>query len=140
MMKGSGRQGRIELSIGDQPFAVINDRAFDFEIDGIAYRVKRTGLFATKYQLLQKQELVIVAEQVPFLSRFQISHAGKQWLLKADGLSAKRYDLFRETENVGRIAPAGWNLYKDITIDLPDELSRPAQVFLLWLIARHWPD
>jgi hypothetical protein len=136
MMKGTGRQGRIELSIGDQPFAVINDRAFDFEIGGIAYRVKRTGLFAPKYQLLQKQELVIVAEQVPFLSRFKISHAGKQWLLKADGLSAKRYDLFRGTEKVGHIA----DLYKDITIELPDELSWPAQVFLLWPIARHWPD
>jgi hypothetical protein len=140
MMKGTGRQGRIELSIDDQPFAVINDRAFDFEIGGVAYRVKRTGLLAAKYQLLHHQELVIVAEQVPLLSRFKISHARKQWLLKADGLSAKRYDLFHETEKVGRIAPAGWNLYKDITIDLPDELSRPAQVFLLWLIARHWPD
>jgi hypothetical protein len=140
MMKATGRQGRIELSIGDQNFAVINDRAFDFEIGQVAYRVKRTGLLAAKYQLLHDQEPVITAEQVPFLSRFKIGHAGKQWLLKADGLSAQRYDLFRETEKVGRIAPAGRDLYKDIAIDLPDELSRPAQVFLLWLIARHWPD
>jgi|HubBroStandDraft_2_1064218.scaffolds.fasta_scaffold1367275_1 hypothetical protein len=140
MMKGTGRQGKIELSIGDQRFAVINDRSFEFEIGGVAYRVKRTGVFAAKYWLLHDQELVIVAQQVPLRSRFKIGHAGKQWLLKADGLSAKRYDLFRETERVGRIAPARWNLYKDITIDLPDELSQPAQVFLLWLIVRHWPD
>jgi hypothetical protein len=140
MMKGTGRCGKIELSIGDQPFAVISDRALDFEIGGATYTVKRTGLLNRKYRLSHGQDLIVLAEMQPFLFSFRITHAGAHWLLKTDGLTAVRYELFHDAEMVGCIAPTYWfDPYRDITIDLPDALSPPVQVFLLWLVARHWP-
>jgi hypothetical protein len=139
MMKGTGRPRRIELSIGGQPFAVISGRAYDFTIGGTAYTVKRTSFFASKYQLLQGQDLIVMAEMQLFLSRFRITHAGRQWFLKTN-LSGERCGLFDDTEMVGCIAPTVWpDPYEDIMIDLPDALSPPAQVFLLWLATRSWP-
>lgn len=141
MMNGTGRRGRIELSIDDQPFAVIDDRTVDFEIGGAEYRVRRYGLFGWKYHLLHGDDLIIVAEMQPLLFRFRITHAGRQWLLKPDYISGLRYDLFHDTEKVGRIAFIDWlDPYKDIKVDLPDALSPPAQVFLVWLVARHLPN
>jgi hypothetical protein len=140
MMTGTGKPGRIEIGIDGRPIAVINDRKFGFELGEVGYKVTRSGLFARKYQLFRDEELVIVAEQTPLLARYTISHAGKMWMLKAEGFTEKRFALFRDTEKVGRVAPTGLQLYKNIVIELPDELSRPAQVFLVWLVLWNWRD
>src|ERR1700722_17372820 len=140
MMTGTGKPGRVELSIDDRSIAVINDRKFGFELGEVGYKVTRCGLFARKYQLFLDEDLVIVAEQIPFLARYTIGHAGKQLMLKAEGFSGKRFALFRDTEKVGRVAPTGLQLYKNIVAEMPDELSLPAQVFLVWLVLWNWQD
>lgn len=138
MMTGSGKPGHIELSVDGKPVGVISDRSFDFALDGVGYTVKRTGLVAVTYRLLRDQEVVATAEQVPLLNRYRIDHAGRQWMLRAEGLRAKRYNLFQGDEKVGRITPTDWRLYRNIEIELPDALSRPAQIFLVWLAAWSW--
>ena len=140
MMTGTGKSGRVELRTDDRPIAVINDRKLGFELAEVGYKVTRSGLFATKYQLFLDEELVIVAAQTPLLARYTIGHAGELWMLKAEGFSEKRFVLFRDAEKVGRIAPTGLQLYKNIVIELPDELSLPAQVFLVWLVLWNWQD
>jgi hypothetical protein len=140
MMTGNGKPGRVELSVDDRVIAVIDDRKFDIDLGAIGYKVKRSGVLAPKYELVREDEVLIAAEQVPLLTRYRISCAGKLWMLRAAGLTSTTFNLFSDAEKVGRIAPAGLRIYKNIIIDLPDELSRPAQVFLVWLVLWNWSN
>jgi hypothetical protein len=139
-MMGSGKPGHVELGVDDRVIAVIDNRRLHFELGGVGYKVKRSGVLAPKYELLREDEVLIAAEQVPLLTRYRIFYSGKLWMLRASGLTSKTFKLFSGDEQIGRVAPAGLLIYKSIIIDLPDELSLPAQVFLVWLVLWNWSD
>lgn len=141
-MTGNGGPGRVELCSNDRLIVVLKEYKYGFELDAVPYRVKRTGFFAASYRLLRNQDdLVLTSKQAPFLARYTVSHADGQWIFKTVSIGQSLFILLRGAAKVGHIAPGRWlSFYKKIDIDLPDELSLPAQVFLVWLALRSWRE
>jgi hypothetical protein len=68
-------------------------------------------------------------------------HEGKEWTFKAVGILAQKFGLFQGDAQIGTISSGPvTNRLKDITVDLPDELPREVQLFLLLLLVRKWSD
>jgi hypothetical protein len=140
-MTGNGGPRRFELAAGVRSIVVLNANKFGFELDGVVYTITRTGLFAPNYHLVCDQELMLTAEQRPLFAQYAIAHAGGQWIFKTISLGQTMFILQRGADRVGLISPGGWwSFYKNIAIDISDEMSLPAQVFLVWLALRHWQE
>jgi hypothetical protein len=69
-----------------------------------------------------------------------VVHDGQEWTFKAVGLLALKFGLFQGNTQVGTIATRWVNRLKDISVDLPEEMPREVQVFLLLLLVRKWSD
>jgi hypothetical protein len=141
MIKATGSISALQLSIDGTPIAVLDHARLGFTLNGEAYTIRRAGVFAPLYELLRDGVALVSARQVPFVNRYTVSSAGREWRLKAEEMLARRFGLFDGDARVGSITPSSrFNYTRDIRIDLPDELPLEAQVFLMWLLLWNWGD
>jgi hypothetical protein len=141
MIKATGSTSALRLSVDGTPIAVLDHRELGFTLNGQTYTVRRAGVFGPVYELLRANEPLISARQAPFVNRYAVTSAGRVWRLEAEEMLAKRFGLFDGDTRVGGITPSSrFNYTKDVTIDLPDQLSLEAQVFLIWLVLWKWGD
>jgi hypothetical protein len=141
MIKATGSISALQLSIDGTPIAVLDHARLGFTLNGEAYTIRRAGVFAPLYELLRDGVALVSARQVPFVNRYTVSSAGREWRLKAEEMLARRFGLFDGDARVGGITPSSrFNYTRDIRVDLPDELPLEAQVFLMWLLLWNWGD
>jgi hypothetical protein len=141
MIKATGSISALQLSIDGTPIAVLDHATLGFTLNGEAYTIRRAGVFAPLHELLRDGVALVSARQVPFVNRYTVSSAGREWRLKAEEMLARRFGLFDGDARVGGITPSSrFNYTRDIRIDLPDELPLEAQVFLMWLLLWNWGD
>jgi hypothetical protein len=141
MIKATGSLRALQLTVDGTPLTVLDHTKTGFTLNGQSYTVRRTGVFGPLYTLLRDNEPLATARQAPFVNRYTVSSAGREWTLKAEELLAKRFGLFDGATRVGGITPSSrLHFTRDITIDLPAELPQEAQVFLVWLLLWKWGD
>jgi hypothetical protein len=140
MMKASGSDSALEVTLDGKTVAVLNHADLGFTVDGQAYTVKRSNFFGLLYELQQDGVTLLSAEQSPFLLRFTITLGDRVWTLRMFSFTnEKRFGLFDGETQVGSIISSSRIHYtRDITIDLPDALPLAGQVFLMWLLLWKW--
>ena|SRR5580700_5738525 len=121
--------------------ALLRSNELSFTLGERAFTIKNQGSLDPSYDLWLGNDLMVSAKPVPLLKRYTVTYSGNQWTLKAMGLLEKKYGLYRNGEQVGRVLPTHpfLNPYKDVLIDLPDELPLEAKIFLMWMILRILP-
>ncbi len=141
MIKATGSVSALQLSIDGTPIAVLDHARLGFTLNGRTYTIRRAGVFAPLYELLRDNVALVSARQVPFVNRYTVTSAGREWRLKAEEILARRFGLFDGDARVGGITPSSrFNFTQDVSIDLPDELPLEARVFLMWLLLWKWGD
>jgi hypothetical protein len=139
MLKATGSESALELSLDGKPVAVLNHAKLGFSLDGQAYTVQRSGFFGPLYELQQDGRTLLSAKAAAFTFRYTVSLGDRAWTLRTVDFSEKRFGLFDGVTQVGRISPASTIHYtSDITIDLPEALPLAGQVFLMWLLLWKW--
>ena len=141
MIKASAGAGGLQLTLAGTPIAVLASRKLAFALNGQEYTVRRKGAFAPRYELCCGDDLRASIQQALFVNRYEVTCAGRQWTLKAEEITARKFGLYHGTTRVGGIAPASkLHFLRDITIDLPPELPLEAQVFAMWVLYWKWDD
>ena len=141
MIKGTGIGRELHRSIDGTPIGVLHEAKLEFALNGQTYTVRRRGLFSLDYELLRDTAILASIRQTPFMSRYTVTSAGREWKLKAEQMIGKRHGLFNGDARVGGITPtSGIHYMRNITIDLPEELPLETQAFLMWLLLWKWDD
>ena len=141
MIKATGKVRTLELSRDGTPIAVLDQAKLGFTLHGQTYTVRRKGVLSPVYELVRDDETLVSIRQAPFVNRYTVTTANREWTFKAEEILAKRFGLFDGDARVGSITPSSrLNYTRDITIDLPDALPLEAQVFLMWLLLWKWGD
>ena len=139
MMKATGTDSALEVSLDGKPVAVLNHAKLGFSLEGVAYTVRRSGFLGPLYELQQDGVTLLSAKAGSFTLSFTVSLGDRTWTLKGIGMFERRFGLFEGATQVGRIWPADKVRYTtEITIDLPEALPLAGQVFLLWLLLWKW--
>jgi hypothetical protein len=138
MLKVSGKRGALAITDEGRPVTTLREMHFSLAIGEQTYKIKREGLFSPTYELWRESDLVVSAQQAPFVNRFAVKYGDKVWTLKAVGLTAKKFALLRDETQVGAISPTSYNPYRETIVDLPSEMPVEARVFLVWIVARRW--
>ena len=138
MMKATGSESALELSLDGKPVVVLNHAKLGFSLGGQAYTVRRSGFVGPLYELQQDGVTLFSAKQAAFVLRYTVTLGDRAWTLKALGLSAMNYGLFDGAAQVGRISPRNIFRHTEATIDLPEALPLLGQVFLVWLANWNW--
>ena len=109
-------------------------------VQGQPYRVYRDGFLGVRGAFILESAGVIVAraEKPSALRRcFHIEYAGRQYTLRATSAFRRAFHLLDGTNVIGSLTPEGIFTYRT-TVDLPDELPLPVQVFMIWLTVILW--
>jgi hypothetical protein len=139
MMKATGSESALELSLVGKLVAVLDHAKLGFSLDGQVYTVRRSGFLGPLYELQQDGLTLLSARQAAFANRYTVSLGDRVWILKALEITATRFGLFDGVTQVGGVSPASRSRYtSDITIDLPEVLPLAGQVFLMWLLLWKW--
>lgn len=103
------------------------------KVSGLHYAAYREGVIGGAFILaLDTATQVARAERTSWLSRsFTIRHAEKAYRLKADWFGPS-FVLLDDRQEVGSLVTHGMFTRKT-TVSLPDELSLPVQMFVIWL-------
>lgn len=72
-----------------------------------------------------------------FSSAFQLTCPGHSYALKKESLFCRTFVLMEDDRQVGIIKPEGVFTRK-ADVSLPDEMPRPVQIFVLWLVLVLW--
>jgi len=132
MMKATGSESALELSLDGKPLVMLNHAKLGFSIDGQAYTVRRSGFLGPLYELQRDGLTLLSAKQAALTNRYTVSLGDRAWVLKAVEITNTRFGLFDGATQVGGISPASRIRYtSDITIDLPEVLPLAGQVFLM---------
>ena len=127
------------VSIDGTTIAVLDDNKLGFTLKGRSYLIRRTGFPAPVFALLRDGELLASIQDTPFVARYTLTCAGREWTLKSERWTRKSFGLFDGDVRVGGITPANTIHYaRDIAIDLPEDVPLEAQVFLMWLLLWKW--
>jgi hypothetical protein len=126
---------RGETAIADIDMSMWRERA-ELTIDGQVYSVYRESMLEGTF-VLRSGDLVLVRAQKGFTRTFDIDVAGRHMELKALSFWTREFGLFENNALIGRIGPRSW-LGRKATIELPESVSLPVQVFLFWLVLILW--
>ena len=130
--KGFGKDVQFEVTASGAPIGTINDTRRWFELDNQRYQIFRSGFLSPKKELKRGDTLIATASQKMFRNSYIVLFGGKERTFKATVLVATTFGLFENETQVGTVT-SGSHLkrFKDLTADLPDELPREIQMFLL---------
>jgi hypothetical protein len=130
--KGFGKDKQFEVTASGAPMGTINDTRRWFELDNQRYQIVFSGFVSPKKELKRGDTLIATASQKMFRNIYTMAFGSAEWTFKATVLAATTFGLFENEAQVGTVtAGPRLNRFKDITADLPDELPREIQMFLL---------
>jgi len=139
--KGFGAPRLFEVTENGSPIATLDSTSLSLEVPGAQYTVERHGAVGPEYKLKEGETTLATAKQAPMFNRYTVTCDGTEWDFKAIGITAQKFGLYQGEEQFGTISAGGYfSRLKDITIDLPDELPRPVQLFLLLNLVWKWTD
>ena len=79
--------------------------------------------------------------RAPFVNRYTMMLDGREWVLKAEGISAQKFGLYDGETKVGGILAGGhFSRFKGITAEFPEEIPMTIQLFLLLVVIWKWGD
>jgi hypothetical protein len=129
---GFGKDSRFEVTASGSVIATINETKSTFEMEGRCFSIARSGVIGPTLHLKSGDQLIATLTGKPFVNTYILAFAGREWTFKATTLTARKFGLFENERQTGTFSPGsffGGN--KDITADLPDDLPREVQLFLL---------
>src|SRR5579863_8947543 len=94
MMKATGSDSALELSLDGKPVAVLNHARLGFSLDGQAYTIRRSGFFGPLYELQQDGLTLLSVKAAAFTYRFTVSLGDRAWTMKSLEFNEKRFGLF----------------------------------------------
>ena len=128
--RGFGKDVRYEVT--GSATAVINQSKSTIELDGRILTIARTGILGPTLHLKSGDQLVATLTGKAFVNTYTLDLGGRQWIFKATNLTARKFGLFENEKQTGTFSSGSFfSGNKDISADLPDELPREAQLFLL---------
>jgi hypothetical protein len=108
-------------------------------VDGATYAVVREGLVSSDFRLSTADGATVASATKPSIlrRRFEVVHRGRTWTLEPRSAWGRAMTLLTNGRPVGDITPGGiWT--RRATATLPEELSLPVQVFVVWLAVLLW--
>ncbi len=107
-------------------------------VEGQQHRVARQG-FVGSFVLEGSGGILARADKVgAFKREFSLTFGnGEEHVLKQLRWWRREFGLFRGETQVGSIAAASW-FGRRAVVDLPEDLPRPAQAFVGWLVLVMW--
>jgi hypothetical protein len=109
-----------------------------FRWDGRFYRMDREALLLGDFFLMNGDVVVAKADKPSALfRRFDITAAGREMTLVAESPLTRRFRLTENGRTIGTIRP-NHAFTRKCTIDLPDDIETPVQVFIFWLVVLMW--
>lgn len=130
--KGFGKDVRFEVTFSDAPVGVINTTRRWFETDNQRYQIVRSGFLSARQELKRDGTLIATAGQQMFRNHDTLSFGGREWTFKATKLLATAFGLFDHETQVGAVtSDSTLHRLECLRADLPDELPREIQMFLL---------
>ncbi len=110
----------------------------EFDIVGQRYEVYRESWLAGRFVIQSAAGVLATAEKPSaFLRSFTVDHAGRRFQLKAMSPFGRSFGLSENGRLIGTVGPDFW-LSRKATIDLPEHIAVPAQVFIFWLVLILW--
>jgi hypothetical protein len=103
-----------------------------------AYRLSREGLWSGDFLLTaDEQVLARATKESAWVRRFIIRTGQRELILEATSAFTRGFRLVEGAASVGGIAP-DCLFTRACTLELPDDLPVPVQVFLFWLVVLMW--
>jgi hypothetical protein len=130
------------VSRGGRPVAEVDMSWFreraEVDIGGRAYQVQRESIIDSTFSLSSGGEVLARAQKLSVFTRtFEVTVAGRRFELRALSAFRRGFGLFQQRREVGRVMPVSW-LGRKASIELPDDLPLPVQVFVFWLVIVLW--
>lgn len=139
------RLSREDEAVGFLKLARLKEEA-SFSVKDIVFEMYREGM-AGDFVLAFQGNPIARADKTSVLTRtFEITVEGQRYALEAESSVQRAFRLRSgdgpedgegDTDTLGRIAPESW-FSRRATVDLPDDLPLPVQVFCLWLVLVMW--
>ena len=107
-------------------------------VQGLTYEVYREGQMSGAF-ILKSAGSVLARAKKPsaFRRSFIIEHAGRQYTLRATSAFRRQFLLLEGSREIGSLSPEGL-FTRRARVDLPQELSLPVKVFIIWLAVILW--
>ena len=129
---GFGKDIRFEVTAAGSTIGTINETKSTFEMDGRSFSIARSGFLGPTLHLKSGDQLIATLSGKPLLNSYTLAFGGKEWTFKATTLTARKFGLFENERQTGTFSSGSFfSGGKHITADLPDELPREVQLFLL---------
>jgi hypothetical protein len=130
VLQGSTRLADIDMSLWREKGALT--------VQGKTYQVYREGLVSGAF-VLESPESVVARATKPsaFRRAFLIEHAGKQYTLRAKSAFRRGFVLLADDREIGSLSPQEL-CTRRAAIVLPEDLSLPVKVFIIWLAVILW--
>jgi hypothetical protein len=130
--KGFRKDVQFQVTVSSAPIGTINDTRRWFELDDQRYQIVHSGFLSPRKELKCGETLIATVSQQMFRNIYALPFGGRKWIFKATVLLATTFGLFVNEAQIGTVTSGPYlNRFKDITADLPDELPREIQMFLL---------
>jgi hypothetical protein len=101
------------------------------------YHLSREGFWSGDFLLTSDQEALARAAKSAFVRRFIVQTGSREFILEPASLFTRSFRLVEKGVVVGYVLPN--HLFtRACTLELPDDLPVPVQVFLFWLVVLMW--
>ncbi|MDD9894258.1 MAG: hypothetical protein OXU24_00545 [Gammaproteobacteria bacterium] len=123
--------------IADIDMAWWGERA-DVLIDNTTYKIDKQGFIKQTFSLLQGSQVLATARKESLLSReYVVEIGGTRYYLKRKSWLHRAMSLSNDITSLGVIRPRGF-LKRGTIVDLPEEITLPVKVFVIWLVLLLW--
>ena len=130
--RGFGKDIQFEVTASGSTIGTINETKSTFEMDGRTFTIARSGFVGPTLHLKSGDQLVATLTGKAFVNTYTLAFGGREWTFKATSLTARKFGLFENNNQTGTFTSGSLlSGTKDITADLPNELPREIQLFLL---------
>ncbi|MBM4027524.1 MAG: hypothetical protein FJ280_19275 [Planctomycetes bacterium] len=109
-----------------------------FTYGGREYHLTREGLWSGEFLLMSQQQVLARAtKESAFVRRFLVRSGDRALALEPASPFTRRFQLLENGAVIGSIVPEHW-FTRACTLQFPDDLPVPLQVFLFWLVVLMW--
>jgi hypothetical protein len=109
----------------------------DFSHEGCNYQLRKEQMFSGNFSIESDGKSVATASKTAFVRSFEIRTENQAYTLKAVSPFTRSFVLEQDGHVVGRISP-NHPFTRKCVIDLPQELSIAARLFIFWLVLLMW--
>jgi hypothetical protein len=130
--KGFRKDLCFEVAMAGAVVGILNGTRSTFELENKPFSIGASGVIQRELHLKSGSTVIATAIQKPLRNNYTVTAGGKEWVFKATNMVATEFGLFENEIRVGTISAGSFfNRLKDIKADLPDQMPREVQMFLL---------